>query len=224
MLNAGLPIIVSLKEAKTRGLKVYFTGIPCRLGHISIRKVVSRSCILCDTNADDKFRKTQKRKEYKIEYRDKNRKKLNDQAKVLYSKNREKMNDRSKSWIRKNRHKVNSYRRDRYKNNEYVKASITMRAMVKRILNLSGREKKLSTNIYLGYSKNELIGHIKSLFLEGMSWSNHGEWHIDHIKPVSLMLKEGEKDPGIINALSNLQPLWAFDNQSKGNKYEPIPR
>lgn len=31
----------------------------------------------------------------------------------------------------------------------------------------------------------EFKNHIENLFLEGMSWDNHGEWHIDHIIPVS---------------------------------------
>ena len=49
-----------------------------------------------------------------------------------------------------------------------------------------------------------------------MSWDNHGKWHIDHIKPVSKFDKNTL--PSIVNALSNLQPLWAIDNIQKGNQ------
>lgn len=52
-----------------------------------------------------------------------------------------------------------------------------------------------------------------------MNWSNRGEWHLDHKKPVSRFIKQGITDPSIINALSNLQPLWAHENLSKGNKF-----
>jgi hypothetical protein len=51
-----------------------------------------------------------------------------------------------------------------------------------------------------------------------MSWENHGKWHLDHIKPISLA--ENEEDVYILNNYTNFQPLWAFDNLSKGNKYE----
>lgn len=66
-----------------------------------------------------------------------------------------------------------------------------------------------------GYLSGDLKSHIESLFLDGMSWDNHGEWHVDHIKPVSKFIDLGIYDPAKINALSNLQPLWARDNWAK---------
>ena len=50
-----------------------------------------------------------------------------------------------------------------------------------------------------------------------MSWENYGEWHIDHKKPISKFDKKTNLK--IINSLCNLQPLWAKDNLSKGNKF-----
>ena len=32
---------------------------------------------------------------------------------------------------------------------------------------------------------SQLKEHIEKQFVDGMSWDNWGEWHIDHIKPVS---------------------------------------
>ena len=69
-----------------------------------------------------------------------------------------------------------------------------------------------------GYANAELVSHLESLFTEGMTWDNHGEWHIDHIKPVAAFKAEGITDISVINALSNLQPLWAVDNLRKGAK------
>jgi hypothetical protein len=62
----------------------------------------------------------------------------------------------------------------------------------------------------------ELKEYIESLFIEGMSWENYGDWHIDHIIPVSSYNPETSID--VVNSIKNLQPLWAFDNLSKGNK------
>jgi hypothetical protein len=90
------------------------------------------------------------------------------------------------------------------------------RRLIKRTLKYLGTEKELTTIELLGYSPSQLKETIESKFIDGMSWSNYGEWHIDHIRPISSFDK-CEK-PEIINSLNNLQPLWAFDNLSKGNK------
>lgn len=71
----------------------------------------------------------------------------------------------------------------------------------------------------------ELIGcpyevfkeHIENQFKEGMTWDNHGEWHIDHIIPVSYGINVIEVIA--LNNYINLQPLWAKDNFRKGNRY-----
>ena len=66
--------------------------------------------------------------------------------------------------------------------------------------------------------------HFESRFTLGMSWDNYGEWHIDHILPISLATCE--EDVIMLNHYTNLQPLWAEDNIKKGNKilveYSPI--
>ena len=69
----------------------------------------------------------------------------------------------------------------------------------------------------LGYSAIQLKEHIESKFSPGMSWENHGDWHIDHKKPVTAFT-----DDTLISevcSLDNLQPLWAFENLSKSNNY-----
>ena len=58
---------------------------------------------------------------------------------------------------------------------------------------------------------------IEKKFIEGMSWDNHGEWHIDHITPISYA--NTEEDVLKLNHFSNFQPLWEFDNLSKGNRF-----
>ncbi len=72
----------------------------------------------------------------------------------------------------------------------------------------------------LGYTRDELMSKMSSMFECGMSWDNYGEWHIDHIKPVSWFVKSGITDPSIINSLDNLQPLWAKDNFAKSDKID----
>lgn len=71
----------------------------------------------------------------------------------------------------------------------------------------------------LPYTTEELMSHLESLFTEGMTWDNYGKWHIDHIKPCSLFDHSDRQQMIECWSLSNLQPLWAIDNLSKGNKY-----
>ena len=78
-----------------------------------------------------------------------------------------------------------------------------------------------ATSSYLPYTLNELKEHPESLFVDGMSWDNMNEWHIDHIKPVSSFNFNSVdcEDFKKCYALDNLQPLWAKDNLKKGNYY-----
>ena len=51
-----------------------------------------------------------------------------------------------------------------------------------------------------------------------MSWQNHGQWHIDHIRPFCTFDKDTK--PSIVNALSNLRPLWSINTEINGIFYE----
>lgn len=70
----------------------------------------------------------------------------------------------------------------------------------------------------LGYTPTELKKRIEFNFVFGMSWENHGVWHIDHIKPVSVFKED--TPTRVVNMLCNLRPIWASENLSKGNKWK----
>jgi hypothetical protein len=59
--------------------------------------------------------------------------------------------------------------------------------------------------------------YIEDKFKDGMSWENHGEWHLDHKIPISWA--NNEEDVFKLNHYTNFQPLWALENQTKNNKY-----
>ena len=77
----------------------------------------------------------------------------------------------------------------------------------------------------LGCSTADFKVYLESLFLSGMSWDNYGPkgWHIDHIRPcASFNLMEPEEQRVCFH-YTNMQPLWAVDNQRKSNKHnQPI--
>jgi len=72
----------------------------------------------------------------------------------------------------------------------------------------------------VGFTVEELKAHLESKFELGMSWDNAGEWHIDHIMPVSRFNFESPDDMDfkLCWALDNLQPMWGWENMSKGNR------
>lgn len=69
----------------------------------------------------------------------------------------------------------------------------------------------------VGYGPEELMAHLERQFVKGMTWDNVGEWHIDHIVPLSSFAFDSVDDPEFRRAwaLPNLRPLWAAENKSK---------
>lgn len=85
---------------------------------------------------------------------------------------------------------------------------------------VSGRLKDISAIRHLGCTVKELRLYIESQFLPGMTWDNWSQkgWHIDHIKPLSKFDLFDPEQVKLAVHYTNLKPMWAFDNQSKGNK------
>ena len=54
----------------------------------------------------------------------------------------------------------------------------------------TGYLKTSKTYDILGCSYEEFKQYLESQFTEGMTWENKGEWHMDHIYPISLATDE----------------------------------
>ena len=83
---------------------------------------------------------------------------------------------------------------------------------------LKGWSKDSSTYDMLGCDWETTFNHIQSQFTDGMSWDNQGKvgWEIDHIIPLAIAQTEEELKK--LSHYTNLQPLWALDNNSKNDK------
>lgn len=77
--------------------------------------------------------------------------------------------------------------------------------------------KSYKTLDILGISIADFKLFIESKFIDNMSWDNYGEWHLDHVIPISYgkNIEEIYK----LSYYTNFQPLWMIDNCSKGNRY-----
>ena len=101
--------IISLQEAKEQGLSRYFTGVPCKEGHVEERSVSSRSCLECQRNKNNKLSKDG----YYAEYRDANRLKRREQASLWIKKNKGKANAKTAK-----RHTAKLYRMPKWLSKE----------------------------------------------------------------------------------------------------------
>jgi hypothetical protein len=85
---------------------------------------------------------------------------------------------------------------------------------------LHGYSKSDKTLKLIGCNTEQLIKHLETQFKSGMSWSNYGKWHIDHIIPCSHFDLSKSKEQRKCFHYTNLQPLWAEENRQKLNKLQ----
>jgi hypothetical protein len=155
----------------------------------------------------------EKNKLKKQKYNLKNKEKNNE-----YSQNWRKNNpDYKKKYNEKNREKLWETEKKR-RENFLVKLSNNIRCRVTNYLKSKNIKKNNKTFDIVGCTPEILKEHLEKQFIEGMCWDNYGKfgWHIDHIIPLSSASSEEEIFK--LCHYTNLQPLWAFDNLSKGNK------
>jgi hypothetical protein len=109
-----------------------------------------------------------------------------------------------------------NYNKDWQKNKREYDVLFRLRGNLRaRLCNII-KNKTTKTLDSVGLDINEFKKFIENKFKDGMCWENYGEWHIDHIQPLS----SGNSVEEILqlNHYTNLQPLWAEDNLKKSNK------
>lgn len=135
-------------------------------------------------------------------------------------KNIEKYNTRVREWRDVNKDRINSYKRAREKERRDMDPLYRLRHNLSTRLYLAVSKKVGNTFELVGCSKEDLVIFLEAEFEEGMSWDNYGEWHVDHVKPCcSFNLEDPEEQKKCFH-WTNLQPLWARDNMSKGGKFD----
>lgn len=96
--------LVSRKEAVSRGLKRYFTGRPCKRGHVSERLVSTAGCYVCSRDRSNAARAA-------------NPEAARAKERERYSRNPEPRNASSKKWKVANPEKQRAYSSARHKAN-----------------------------------------------------------------------------------------------------------
>ena len=158
------------------------------------------------------------RREYMKKWHEENAEKV----KKYRQENAENLSEKKKKYQQENADKIKGYRKKYDKNRRNSDPLFRMIYNLRRRLSSYCRaikvKKSTRTKEMLGIDLAGFKSHIESKFQEGMTWENYGQWHVDHIKPISLA--RNEQDIVELNHYTNLQPLWASENIKKSNKYE----
>lgn len=148
-------------------------------------------------------------KEKISEWREINKEKIsqyNKQYKKEYNKNnKEKILEYKKVW-----------KKEKYHSDSLFKFKTCLRNRTLKAFKSKSWRKRGSTEKLLGCDYETAFNHIESQFESWMNWDNHGEWHIDHIIPISSAATKKEMKK--LCHYTNLQPLLAEENWSKGDK------
>jgi hypothetical protein len=160
--------------------------------------------------------KSEKRAFYKS-WEERNKDRLREYRRRYVLENIEAVRARKKAWYAANPDIVREMRR-RELDNPKARIALYMRSRLRSALLSKKAMKRGSLIELLGMNIPEVMKHLEARFTHGMSWDNYGEWHVDHIQPISsfdLLTVEGQK---AAMHYTNLQPLWAKDNMKKGKK------
>jgi len=170
-------------------------------------------------NNKDKIKQYEHEYSKKYRFGDKREELLANKRKYHWD-NREKILEKKKEYSKRPEVKSNRRKKSKrdYHNNIQYKLTTLIRSRLR--FAIKNKSKQGSAIKNLGCSIDELKTHLENKFQEGMTWDNwtNNGWHIDHIKPLCHFNLEDPKQLAEACHYTNLQPLWSYDNISKGNK------
>lgn len=165
-------------------------------------------------------------KEYRKKYREKNKEHRKEYSKQYYKNNKEELKDKSKQWIENNKEYRKEYNKEYQKQRKQTDSIFKFRHNIRCLIIGAFKRgnnqfrKDARTEQILGCTIEEFMVYIQSKFKQGMSFENYGEWHLDHIIP--LASANTEEEIIRLNHYTNFQPLWSYENLSKGCKIDNV--
>jgi len=226
MANSSNSMPKTRQEARDTGAAYYFTGKPCIRGHIAKRQTRASYCMECQKYFWDRW--ADGKRETFNGYRRKWREKPGSKAiERLQRERARELNpgreaEKVREWRLRNPQKAAEVRKKAYEKraqNPQNRLDASIRSGIVQCIKKGGKNGRKSLD-YLGYSREQLVKHLEKQFTDGMSWENYGQWHVDHIIPLKAFNFQTVDDVDFKRAwaLSNLQPMWGRENQSKGAK------
>jgi hypothetical protein len=149
-------------------------------------------------------------------YRSKNKNRIKEYQKEYMVTNHEALLMQKKLYHRNNKKAI--WERVRIKLSTDIELKIKKNLRVRLYIALKRNSKKGSAVKDLGCSIAYFKRYMESRFQPGMGWDNYGQWHIDHQIPLSSFDLQNREELLKACHYTNLQPLWASENLSKGDK------
>lgn len=188
--------IVKRAEAIEQGLTHYFTGNPCKYGHVSERILVSRLCKECKRIQAISY--YERNKDKSKEYRKSKKEKIKETKRKYHIKNKDDISKKSSEYYYNNKNLFSEYRKRNLE--KYAAHQRNRRALIK---NAEGSHTKEDVD--------EIYRNQKGLCAEPTcSKDLYDGYHVDHIMPISL---------GGGNGPDNLQCLCPECNRKKSSKH-----
>jgi hypothetical protein len=185
-------------------------------------------CKECNSISSKKYREENKDKELKRhkKYREENKEILKIKYYELHKEYRQNNKDYfkqyNKNYYENNLEKIIKYKveynKEKRHSNPLYNLTCNIRGRISTFLKLKNISKNNKTFGIVGCTPELLKEHLEQKFKDNMSWENYGEWHIDHIIPLSSAKTDDEVYK--LCHYTNLQPLWAKDNLRKSNKLD----
>lgn len=191
--------IVSRKDAIKQGLKRYFTGKPCKHGHVSVRWTKNRQCLICSRS-------------YSRQYYNDNDEQQRRNNRLWKRNNPEKHAAYNRAWAKANVDSVNATKRRRLERDPdrfYAQARERSRLFYQRHPTL------VNANA-AAHRAQRLKRHCEWADKEALRFfyeCRPAGCHVDHIVPLQGDLISG------LHVETNLQWLPAIENVRKGNSF-----
>ena len=197
--------IITLDEARALGQRWYFTGEPCRNGHVAKRSVSNRYCRQCENAKRSRQRQ-----------RDPETVRAKDRA--SHGKRRDRRNAQSRASHARHREKRREYDRARYRNNhdrrayQFDQAARWNKANPGRRNEIVAARRAHIKRATPPWQTAEDRRLIKEIYRKARSYGP-GVMHVDHIVPLRGKFVCGLHVPG------NLRIVPRLANIRKGNRY-----
>ena len=142
--------------------------------------------------------------------------------------NGEKIKKYDKKYREKNKEKINKRRKERRQTDNNYRILHSLRTRIGQALKRDNAFKNKRSLEYFNCTVEDFYHYIERLFTDEMNWDNQGKkaddkrgWELDHRRPCASFDFTDEEQIHMCFHYTNYQPLWARDNNSKSDKFDP---